>query len=175
MQLTINENFVLRPFTEDDALSVAKYANNKKIADNLRDAFPYPYTLNDARQFIDMVCADAPVKVFAMVYAKEVVGSIGVFPGQDIHRVSAEIGYWLGEPFWNKGLTSLAVQKIIPYAFERFQLARLFAKPLVANTASQTVLRKVGFTLEATLKNAIIKNNVVQDELIFSLLKNNVQ
>jgi len=150
---------------------LVKYANNNKIAKWLTNGFPHPYTHADGKAFISMATKDNPTKVFAIDVNGEAVGSIGIFPQSDIHEKSAEMGYWLAEAYWGQGITTKAIQEIVEYGFQTFDIVRIFAKPFSANQNSQRVLEKAGFLLEARLKKAIFKNGEFMDELIYAILK----
>jgi RimJ/RimL family protein N-acetyltransferase len=169
--MKISENIILRKWQEKDVKSLAKNANNKKIHDNLRDSFPYPYTELAAKQWIEIVKNENPVNNFAIEYKGNAVGGIGLIKQEDIFRKNAEIGYWLGEKYWNKGITTKALKAMIDYSFNNFDIIRLFAHVFESNVASIRVMRKCGFKEEARMKDAVIKNNIVQNCLIYSLLK----
>ena len=161
----------LRKWNEADLDSLVKYANNRNIAKWLTNGFPHPYTHADGKAFISMATNDNPAKIFAIDVNGEAVGSIGIFPQSDIHEKSAEMGYWLAEAYWGQGITTKAIQEIVEYGFQTFDIVRIFAKPFSANQNSQRVLEKAGFLLEARLKNAIFKNGEFMDELIYAKLK----
>jgi RimJ/RimL family protein N-acetyltransferase len=161
----------LRNWQEKDYKSLSKNANNKKIWDNLRDEFPYPYTEMAAKEWIKIANQDQPLTNFAIEYKGTAVGGIGIILQTDVFRKSAEIGYWLGEKYWNKGITSTALKAMIDYSFNHFDINRLFANVFDSNIASIRVMTKCGFKKEAHLNKAVIKNNQLQDCLIFSLLK----
>jgi ribosomal-protein-alanine N-acetyltransferase len=164
-------DFTLRPFRVTDAESLAHYANNKLIAGNLRDAFPYPYTINDAVQWIEITSKSMNSLLLALVINDEVVGSVGVFPQSDVYRLSAEIGYWLAPYYWNRGYMALAIKSIVDYVFSNSDIVRIYAGVFEHNAASARVLTKCGFIHEATHHNAVIKDSVIMNELIYSLLR----
>ena len=164
-------NFTLRPFRDSDLTSLVKYANNYNVARFLTNQFPHPYTEDDGRKFISSVCDSNPVNVFAIEINGEAVGSIGIFPQTDIHEKNAEMGYWLAEPFWGNGIITSAIGQIVKYGFKTFDIARTFSHPFSINPASQRVLEKAGFVFEAQLKNAIYKNGIFMDELIYAKRK----
>lgn len=165
--------FTLRPFCVEDAPVIAAYANNPKIAQNLRDAFPFPYTLDDAADFIDICIKGEGASSInrAIDVGGKAVGSIGVFVKDDVYRRTAEIGYWLAEPYWNQQIMTNAVQQIVQDAFSRYDIVRIFAEVFAWNKASQRVLQKAGFTNEGTKKQSIYKNGTVGDACIYALLK----
>ena len=160
----------LRILENSDLDSIVKFANNRNISDNLTDAFPYPYSKADGKSYIDKVKGDSPTKVFAIVIDGEACGCIGIFPQQDVHHKSAEIGYWLAEKHWSKGIMTHAIKKIIKYGFETWDIVKIYAKPFGYNIASQKALMKSGMKLEAKLKNAVYKKGQLHDEYIYSIL-----
>lgn len=162
---------ILRPWQLSDLESMVAFANNFNIAKNLTDKFPYPYTEKDGNSYLNMVMMDDPLRVFAIDIGGLAVGSIGVFPQDDIHRLNAEMGYWLAEPYWGKGITTQAILLMVEYAFRTFPIDRIFARPFGSNIASQRVLEKAGFLLEGRFYKALIKNGVLEDELFYSIRK----
>jgi len=168
-------DIILRNWQDKDIKSLSRNANNKKIWDNLRDEFPYPYTELAAKQWIEIANLDKPLTNFAIEYKGTAIGGIGIILQTDIFRKSAEIGYWIGEKYWNKGITTKSIKAMIEYSFKTFDINRLFATIFESNIASIRVLKKCGFKEEAYLKGAILKNNKVQDCLICSLLKSDFE
>lgn len=160
----------IRSWKTADADSLARHANNKKIAINLRDRFPHPYTRRDAREFIKTARARMPETAFALVVEDAAVGGIGFILQPDIERVSAEIGYWLGEAYWGRGIATEALQALTTYAIARHGLTRLYARVAPWNAASCRVLEKAGYTIEATLRRSAIKDGVVSDQLQYALI-----
>jgi RimJ/RimL family protein N-acetyltransferase len=161
----------LRHFSISDAPRLAELANNPKISINLRDAFPSPYTLANAQNFIAMCSAYQPAQVFAIEYNDEYVGNIGLHPEKDVYRKSAEIGYFLGEPYWNKGIMTEAVKQMVKYGFENLGIVRIHTGIFEYNIASQRVLEKCGFKKEAIFEKAVFKNNQLWNEVRYALLK----
>lgn len=161
-------NCILRPWHEEDTGSLARYANNRKIWLNLRDAFPHPYTVSDAREFIQMTRERADVTVFAIEVNGQAVGSIGYHQNSDVERVSAEIGYWLGEPFWNRGITTEAVKAVTHHAIDQHQLTRVYAVPFEWNGASFQVLVKAGYQLEGRMHRSAVKDGRIIDQLLYA-------
>ena len=161
----------LRKWSEADLQNLVKYANNSNVSRWLTNGFPYPYTLEDGKAYLSKIEKDNPTKDFAIDINGEAVGSIGVFPQADIHEKSAEIGYWLAEEYWGKGIMTKAIQAVVDYGFQTFDLNRIFARPFSTNFKSQRVLEKAGFVLEAKLQKAIFKNGEFKDELIYAKLK----
>lgn len=166
-------DFELRKWRIEDIESVARYANNDKIACNLRDAFPYPYTRKDAENYVEGCINSSEDNQLcrAIVVDGKAVGSIGVFVGSDVYRKSAELGYWLAEEYWNKGIMSAAVRQICADAFESFDIVRIYAEPFAHNAGSRKVLENAGFTLEGVMKNGVYKTGQVCDYCMYALLR----
>ncbi|NJO91404.1 MAG: GNAT family N-acetyltransferase [Chloroflexia bacterium] len=162
-------NFILRPWKVTDIDSLVKYANNYNIAKYLTNAFPYPYTVADGEKFITMYSGEKTTRVFAIEVGGEAAGSIGVFPQADIHSKNAEMGYWLAESFWGKGIITEAICQMVGYGFENFDITRIYARPFGSNKASHRVLEKAGFRLEARFENVIFKNGSWDDECVYGI------
>jgi [ribosomal protein S5]-alanine N-acetyltransferase len=155
-----------------DAAAIAKYAHNRKIALNLRDAFPYPFTLQDAEAFISRALEAVPAILFAIATPSEAIGGIGLMPGEDVHRHTAEIGYWLAEPYWGRGIMTRAVKQMTTYALRELKLMRIFAEPYATNPASARVLEKAGCVREGTLRANVVKDGIILDQYIYSYVAN---
>jgi [ribosomal protein S5]-alanine N-acetyltransferase len=139
---------------------------------NLRDAFPHPYTLDDADAFIGRVRRSSPRTVFAIEVDGGVAGAIGFFPHTDVERVGAEIGYWLGRPFHGRGIMTAAVRAVVEHAFARHpELQRIWAVPFAWNPASARVLQKAGFQLEGTLRRSALKDGQLVDQWMYARLR----
>src|SRR5204863_6085875 len=130
--------------------------------------FPHPYTAADARQFIQAIAVARPPTMFAIVVEGEAVGGTGFSPGADVERYSAEVGYWLGEPFWGRGITAEAVQLLSAYAFDTCGMLRLFALPFADNEQSIRVLEKAGYTRDAILRSSSVKHGIVRDQALYA-------
>ncbi len=169
------EDFVLRPWQEGDEASLAAYANNHKIWVNVRDRFPHPYTLEDAELWVRIANADHTMLNVAIETENKAVGGVGIIFKQDVYHRTAEIGYWLGEQYWNRGITSRAVKAMSEYIFDspQFNICRMYAGIFEYNTASARVLEKAGFHLEARLQKSVTKDGNTVDELIYAKLKEN--
>jgi [ribosomal protein S5]-alanine N-acetyltransferase len=165
--------FEIRPWLKSDLHSLVKYANNFNIAKNLTDKFPHPYTETDGESFIEMASMDYPIHIFTIEVNSEAVGGIGVYLLSDIHRKNAELGYWLAEPYWGKGIISKAIKQIIDFTFLTYDIDRVFAKPFGTNIASQKVLEKNNFILEGHFENVIFKNGEYLDELVYAFRREN--
>ncbi|MCU0433483.1 MAG: GNAT family N-acetyltransferase [Bacteroidia bacterium] len=159
----------LRPWRETDLENLLKYANNANIATNLTNGFPHPYPREKGEEMIAKVTkADQP-NILAITINDEFIGSIGLHFQQDIFFRNAELGYWVAEPFWGRGIATSAIKQITAYGFEHWpHLDRVFARPFGSNIGSQRALEKAGFLLEARLKGTIYKNDRVEDELIYA-------
>ncbi|RCW36633.1 GNAT family N-acetyltransferase [Marinilabilia salmonicolor] len=163
-------NIRLRPFREEDAPVLARLLNNKKIWNNIRDFVPHPYSEQDARDFIAICRKEDPLYTFVVEYEEQLAGVVGVVPQKDVYRISAEIGYWLGEPFWGKGIMTEAVKRMVDYGFNDLNLIRIFTGVFDFNKGSHRVLEKAGFKLECIFRKALIKNGVVCDEYRYAII-----
>ncbi len=163
----------IRKWKLSDAADLAAALSNKKIQDNLRDGLPYPYTEQDGLDYISaMLDADEnDTFAFAITVNGKVIGSIGAFRQTNIHRQTAEMGYYIAEDYWGKGIMTEAVKQICRYVFHNSDIIRIFAKPFAYNIASCRVLEKAGFQYEGTLRSNAVKNGNVLDMQLFSLLK----
>ncbi|MBN2735239.1 MAG: GNAT family N-acetyltransferase [Methanomicrobiaceae archaeon] len=164
---------VLRPWKRSDLESLVFHADNPKIAANMRDGFPGPYSTEDACRFIEMTENFEDGFILAIEVDGNACGSIGIHILNDIYRKTAEIGYWLGEPFWGRGIITDAVRAVVPVAFGTFDIARIQAGIFERNRASAGVLEKCGFIREAVLKDAIFKNGELMDEIMYSKFPGN--
>ncbi|MCB9335260.1 MAG: GNAT family N-acetyltransferase [Flavobacteriales bacterium] len=166
-------DFKLRPWQMSDLDSLVRYANNEKIAKNLTNRFPHPYTNEDGKNFIEMASRHQPVQIFAIEINGEAAGGIGVHPQTDIHEKNMELGYWLAEPYWGNGIIPKAIIQMVDYAFQNFDIVRVFAKPFGTNLASKRVLEKAGFKFEAQIEKSLYKNGEFLDELIYAVRRRN--
>jgi ribosomal-protein-alanine N-acetyltransferase len=161
-------NIKLREFKKSDSLRFAELANNENISRNLRDGFPNPFTVEYAEEFIERWMALDPVSVFAIEFKGEYVGNISLSKGKDVYRKSAEIGYFIGEPYWNKGIATGAVNLITDYGFSDLDIVRIHTGVYEHNTASQRVLVKCGFVFEGVFKKAVFKQGKFWNEMRFA-------
>lgn len=161
----------LRPWQRGDEISLALHANNYKIWRNVRDRFPHPYSLEDAERWVEHARNEDPLTNFAIVVEGAAVGGIGLIFHADIYHRSAELGYWLGEAFWGRGLVTEAACCVVEWAFASFDLARIYAGVLEWNPASARVLEKAGFQFEARLRQAVTKEGVTMDELMYAIVR----
>ena len=161
----------IREIQNNDVEALIKYANNYAVSRFLRDAFPYPYTKDNAVQWIEHIKRNNLTLTFAIANEMELVGGIGAIPYDDVHRYSAEIGFWIGEPFWNKGIISNALKTFCKYIFSNYNFNRLTANVFEGNKASVRVLEKTGFVLEGTNRKSVFKENKFVDHYTYGLLK----
>lgn len=166
----------IRKWALSDAKELASAISNKKVQDNLRDGLPYPYTEQDGTDYISaMLSADEnETFVFAITVNEKVVGSIGIFRQGNVHRQTAELGYYIAEEYWGKGIMTEAVKQICGYVFDKSDIIRIYAEPFVYNAASCRVLEKAGFQYEGTLRSNAVKNGEIIDMKMYSLLKTEI-
>jgi [ribosomal protein S5]-alanine N-acetyltransferase len=161
----------IRSWRPGDEPSLARHANSRNIWLNVRDRFPHPYTLEDAKGWVAMASAAEPETQFAIEVNGEAAGGIGLFLQQDVERYSAEIGYWLGEQYWGRGIVTAAVRRFTEYGFETFGLCRIYASVFAWNQASARVLEKAGYELEGRLRQASVKDGRVVDGLLYATVR----
>jgi RimJ/RimL family protein N-acetyltransferase len=164
-------DITVRSWRKDDLKSLVHYANNAKIAANLRDQFPHPYTRRDGIDFLEYAQTQEPESSFAIEFGEEAVGGVGFLMGRDIARISAEMGYWLSEEYWGRGIATRAVAAMSDWAFDNYKLTRVYAMAFAHNAASIRVLEKAGFEREALLRRSAIKNGVVLDQILFAKVR----
>jgi RimJ/RimL family protein N-acetyltransferase len=174
MLVTLPEAIV-RDWREGDAASVAPHANDRRVWINMRDSFPHPYTISDAETFIALASGMNPRTLFAIAQNDQAIGGIGYTLHQDVERVSAEVGYWLGAAFWGRGIMTAALGAVTAYAFrEHSHLRRLYAVPYEWNPASMRVLEKVGYRCEGRMRQSAIKDGQVVDQLLYAILRDEI-
>jgi [ribosomal protein S5]-alanine N-acetyltransferase len=166
-----SSEFIIRPFRKGDEASLALNANHPEIFRYVMDIFPSPYTYDDAVAWIELNEKKIIHENLAIVIDGDVVGCVGIVPGTDIHRRSASVGYWLSPGYWGRGIATKACEWLVKYAFDSFDVNRIWAEVFSNNPASARVLTKCGFTHEATLCKAVWKENQVLDELIYSIVR----
>ncbi len=171
MEIYSDGTITLRTWQLEDAASLAGHANNIHIWNNVRDYFPHPYTLKDAEEYIAFTSQKAIPEDFAIVIDGKAVGGMGFIPQADVERFNAEIGYWIGEAYWNKGIVSKSIRQLICHIFTTTHFTRLFAIVYAFNTGSTKVLEKNSFTLVGVMRKAVIKNNQFLDVHLYELLK----
>ncbi|HLW71935.1 MAG TPA: GNAT family protein [Candidatus Binataceae bacterium] len=162
----------LRRWHPGDAAALTRYANNHNVSRSLGEPFPFPYTNADAEAWIALCNqTDEPVLNFAIDLSGEAIGSIGFVRLTDVRRLTAEIGYWIGEPFWGRGIATTALVAATTYGFDALGLARIQAGVFEGNPASARVLEKAGYTLEGRLLRSIIKEGRILDSLLYSRIR----
>jgi ribosomal-protein-alanine N-acetyltransferase len=166
--------YVIRDWVKGDARGIARHANNRNIAMWLRDGFPFPYTLSDAEAFLSAVFRHDPRTAFALATADGAIGGIGLDFGRDVHRFTAELGYWLAEPYWGRGVMTGAVQRFTAWAFAHFEVHRIYATVFDGNEASVRVLEKAGFQREGHLRASVFKNGRILDQVLYARIKDGI-
>src|ERR1051325_134962 len=161
----------IRPWEITDAESLQRHANNREVSRQLRDRFPFPYEIENARAFVDWVTKQPSPTVWAIDVKREAVGGIGIELHSDVERVSAEIGYWLGQQYWNRGIATDALKAVTTEAFKRLDITRLYAVPFADHAASVRVLEKAGYVKEGHLRQSAIKNGKIRDQFLFATYK----
>ena len=162
-------HFHLRPWASTDLDSLVRHANNSDIAKFMTDGFPHPYTEENGKAFIAFATKDDPIHIFAIDIEGEAIGGIGIHPQADVQRKNAELGYWLAEPFWGKGIITNAIKQMIEFGFKTYDINRIFARPYGTNIGSQKVLEKARFVLEGRFEKTIFKNGEFLDELVYAV------
>jgi len=165
------QSCIIRPWTESDAPSLQRHANNRRVSMHLRDRFPFPYEMEQAQTFLGRIVKQSPPTVWAIEIGGEAAGGIGIEPGTDVERVSAEVGYWLGEAFWGRGIATEALIAVTAEAFKRFEITRLYALAFADHGASVRVLEKAGYAREGHLRQSAIKDGKIRDQLLFAAYK----
>ena len=161
----------LRNINTVSPLEIQQLANNYAVKKNLRDFFPFPYSLKDAAGFLELVATGSMGHVFALYFEDTFVGVGSLIPQKHEHRINAEIGYWVGEPYWGNGYATVAVKLLTQYAFKELDVLRLYAYVYSYNPASMRVLEKAGFQKEAIILSSIIKDKEIYDEHLYSIRK----
>jgi ribosomal-protein-alanine N-acetyltransferase len=159
---------VLRPLELADAPSLARHANDRDIWLNVRDRFPHPYSPADAESYISLVQDRTPVLSFGIIVDSAAAGGIGLMPGEDVERTSAEIGYWLGREFRGRGIATDAVRAVTTYAFDKLGFTRVFAVPFAHNPASARVLHKAGYIKEGMMRRSAVKDGVIINQGLYA-------
>src|SRR4030095_524029 len=171
----VEKEVCLRKLRDEDCTSIAMLLNNKSIVDNLRDIVPFPYSIDDAINFITFVKYQIPQTNFAIEFQGHYCGMIGLNPQTDLYRQTAEIGYWLGEAYWNKGIATKAVRLITEYGFDKLKFARIHTGVFEYNSASMKVLEKNGFKKDGIFEKSVFKNGKLWDEHRYSKINEGYQ
>ena len=159
----------IRSFRPEDAQNLAIHANSREVWQQLRDVFPHPYSLRDAEAFIAYVASQQPETAFAIDIAGEAAGSIGITLQTDINRCSAEIGYWLGKPWWGESIATTAIVAFTDWAMAAFPLQRIYAVPFSDNLASRRVLEKAGFQREGLMQRSAVKDGQIKNQIMYAM------
>jgi RimJ/RimL family protein N-acetyltransferase len=160
----------IRQWDWSDTALLSKLINNRKIWDNVRDYLPHPYTLRDADMFLSRQIGVEPVTNFAILYGGALAGGIGYIPKEDVYKCSAEIGYWVGEPYWGRGVATAAIGQVVGKIREQSpQVVRIYAEVFETNKASMRALEKNGFRLEGIRKKSVIKNGIIMNDHVYVL------
>jgi RimJ/RimL family protein N-acetyltransferase len=162
---------VVRDWTDGDRASLIRFANNRNVWRNLRDRFPHPYGEAEADGWLAFVRDNPREAGWAIEVDGMAVGGIGLIPGEDVHARSAHIGYWLGEPYWGRGIMTAAVGRVSDYALGELGFARLEAPVYEWNPASMRVLEKCGYVREAVLRKSIWKDGRLIDSMLYVKVK----
>lgn len=169
-----SKNFILRPLRKDDAVSLAEFANNKNVARFMNEKFPHPYRLSDAKKFIEFNIKLEKEKKpkfinFGIEINKRIVGMIGIAANFGQHQ--AEMGFWLGEPYWGKGIMTRVVNEIVKYCFNILKLHRVQARVIKGNKSSISLLKKNKFRQEGFLRKALFKKGKTYDVYLLARVK----
>jgi RimJ/RimL family protein N-acetyltransferase len=167
----ILDRCTVRSWKREDEEALSRYADNRRIWINLRDRFPHPYRRQDARRWLAQVLGARPETSFAIDVGHEAIGGIGYTIQEDVHYRSAELGYWLGEPFWGRGIATAAVRAVTERAFASHDLSRIYATVFEWNPASARVLEKAGYALEGRLRRSVTKDGRTIDQLLYAVVR----
>lgn len=162
---------LIRKWEMSDLDALVRYANNEKVAIRLTDGFPYPYLRENGQGFLKMVEQQSPTRYFAIATQEEAIGGIGITINEDVYRLTAELGYWLAEPFWGQGIMTEAVTRFSDYCFTQFELVRIYAMPYASNPKSVRVLEKAGYTLEGVMRSNVIKAGIILDQYLYAKIR----
>lgn len=165
------ENFLLRKIKTEDRSQLAELANNRKIWLQLRDKFPHPYSIDDADFYINMILAEKPQYSFAIEVDGQFGGMVGLLPMDDVYRRTTEIGYWLGEPYWGKGIMTEACKLVTDYGLQTLDFIRIHTGVFENNLGSMRILEKCGYKKDGVFKKSIIKDGKLLDEHRYFILK----
>ena len=162
---------LIRPWAENDLSDLVRHANNINIWNNLRNYFPHPYTEAAGKDWLDKTIGAIPLVNFAIELEGEIVGGIGLILNSDVYIHTAEMGYWIGEAHWGKGIATEAIRQMLEYTFYYFDIIRIYAEVFENNKASMKVLEKNGFYLEGVRRKAVLKNSTIMDDYIWVKLR----
>jgi ribosomal-protein-alanine N-acetyltransferase len=172
--IVVLKKSIIRPYHLSDAEELARIANNPTVGRYMRNHFPSPYTIDDANFWINFNITASPVYNFCIAHpeSNKIMGSIGLIPGEDVHCRSAELGYWIGEEYWGKGIVTEAVKGFVDWTYANFpQMERLHSDIFEDNKASIAVVERAGFLFEGRLRKAVYKNGKHMDALAYSFIR----
>ncbi len=175
MRFDLGNGYCIRSFLYGDAASLARHGNNWEIAKNLRDSFPTPYTIEHARVWIQHIKEHEADSRFVIDFEGEAIGEIGFVKQLDVHRYVAEIGYWISQAHWGKGIMTKALSRVCQYAMDDQGVVRLYADVVDHNLGSARLLEKVGFQKEAVFRKHIYKGEEYFDQFVFGLLRSDLK
>lgn len=161
---------LLRPWTPGDLPALVRHANNKNVSRQLRDIFPFPYTDADGVAFIHMASSAVPPTALAIVVDGEACGGVGLVLRSGNERHTAEVGYWVGEPLWGRGIGPDALRLVTGYAVAAFGVVRLDAFAIATNTRSCRTLEKAGYQLEGRTRRSFLKDGQMHDQCCYGWL-----
>jgi len=162
---------LIRKWNINDIEVLVQIADNINVWNNLRNYFPHPYTIEDAKSWLELVDVEGATLNFAIEFEGVLVGGIGLIPNSDVYVMSAEIGYWIGESYWGKGIATEAIRQITEYIFYNFDIIRIYAEVFENNKPSMRALEKNGFYLEGVRRKSILKNGNLMDDYIWVRLR----
>lgn len=168
--LLVGDDCTIRDWRREDKPSLLHHANNRAVWQNLTNLFPHPYTDADAERWFDFLAQQDEVTHWALEVDDQAVGGIGMIRGEGIYHLSAEVGYWLGEDYWGRGIATAALRALVPELLRRYRLIRLEANVFAWNTASMRVLEKCGFVREAILRSAAVKDGKITDLHVYAFI-----
>ena len=166
-----DSDLLLRPYRPGDRDALIRLADNPEVSRGLADRFPCPYRPEDADAWIELTSTEERPLNFAVFWRDSFIGGAGLIPLTDTHHGTAEFGYWLGQPYWGRGLATRAAALLIAYAWAELPFIRLQAEVFAWNLASMRVLEKNGFEREGVLRRHITKRGQVFDAVIYARLR----
>lgn len=164
-------DYEIRPYVSSDVAAIVRYGNDREVWKNLRDRFPHPYTRAHAIEWLRYVRRQDPPHDFAIATRMSLIGGIGLQMQDDVYRRSAELGYWLGQPYWGRGIATRAVVAMTDYAFATFPIVRVYASVFEGNDSSMRVLEKAGYILEGRLRRSVYKDGRLLDQFVYAVVR----
>lgn len=161
----------IRPWTIDDATALAQILNNRNIVCNLRDGIPFPYTVKDAIDYLANTAIPQSYYHFCIDVNRQVAGSIAILPKNDVYRKTAEIGYYVAEPYWKRGIGTKAIGLATEYVWKNLDVVKIYAEVFEFNKPSMRALEKNNYHLEAVRKKHVIKNGRFWDDYLWVKFK----